>query len=174
MKKIQAAFVSYADKKRDRKDVKYIVIHNTGNKGDTAVNNGDYFAHGNVRAAGSHFFVDQKGDVVKSINLNRTAFSVGGNKYSDCSVTGGGKLYGEVTNANSVSIELCDIIDKEPSEEMLKAIWRTIKYIRKYCPNAQTIVRHFDVNGKHCPQKMTDEDAWNKFQLKLLNVALRY
>ena len=173
MKKIQASFVSYSVNKRSRKDVKYIVIHNTGNKGDTAVNNGDYFAHGNVREAGAHFFIDQRGEVVKSVNLDRTAFSVGGKKYSDCQVTGGGKLYGVVTNANSVSIELCDIIDRDPSEEMMKAIWRTIKYIRKYCPNAQSIVRHLDVNGKHCPQRMMDDENWNAFQLRLLKEAMK-
>lgn len=173
MKKIQAAFVSYSAKTRNRKDVEYIVIHYTGNKGDTAINNGDYFAHGNIREAGAHFFVDQKGEVVKSINLNRTAFAVGGNKWDDCEKTGGGKLYKVVTNQNSVSIELCDIADREPSDEMVAAVWRTVKYIRKYCPNAQSIVRHFDVNGKHCPLTMMDAESWNKFQLRLLREALR-
>ena len=51
---------SYSYIKRKRKDVKYIVIHFTANKGDTAKNNADYFATGNTRQVGAHFFVDKK------------------------------------------------------------------------------------------------------------------
>lgn len=173
MKTIKADPVSYSDKTRDRKQIEYIVIHNTGNKGDTAEANAKYFANGNIRSAGAHFFIDQKGNVYKSVNLNRTAWAVGGNKWDDCKKTGGGKLYGVAHNFNSVSIELCDIIDREPSEEMMQAVWRTIKYIRRWCPNAQNIIRHFDVNGKHCPQAMMEQEAWNKFQLRLLSIAMK-
>lgn len=174
MKKIPAKSISYSPTKRKKRDVLYIVIHNTGNNGDTAENNGNFYKNVNTRQAGAHFFIDQAGVKVKSINLDRIAYSVGGAKYSDCAKTGGGKLYGKVTNANSVSIELCDIVNKEPSEAMVKSVWKVIKYIRKYCPNAQTVVRHFDVNGKHCPQAMMDINAWNKFQGRLIQAALTY
>lgn len=172
MIKIPAKAISYASGTRNKKNVLYIAIHGTGNDGDTAKNNGNYFKNTNTRKAGAHFFIDQKGIKVKSINLNRTAYAVGGGKYSDCGQTGGGKLYGTVTNANSVSIELCDIVNKEPSDEMVRQVWNVIKYIRKYCPNAKTIVRHFDVNGKHCPSSMMTDEAWNKFQLRLLKAAM--
>lgn len=171
---IPAKSISYSSKTRKKSDVLYIVIHYTGNKGDTAEANGNYFKNTNTREAGAHFFIDQNGTKVKSINLNRTAWAVGGGKYSDCAKTGGGKLYGKVTNANSVSIELCDIVDKEPSEKMMKSIWKVIKYIRKYCPNAQTVVRHFDVNGKHCPGSMIDDASWQKFQSRLFEAAIKY
>ena len=174
MKKIPAKAISYSSKKRDKKDIKYIVIHYTGNKGDTAESNGNYFKNTNTREAGAHFFIDQNGDKVKSIDMNRTAWAVGGAKYSDCNATGGGTMFGKVTNANSVSIELCDIVNKEPSEAMMKSVWKVVKYIRKYCPNAQTIVRHFDVNGKHCPASMMVEEMWQRFQLRLLNAAIKY
>jgi 23S rRNA pseudouridine955/2504/2580 synthase len=35
-------------------------------------------------------------------------------------------------------------------------------------PNAKTIIRHFDVNGKYCPARMVDESKWKKF-LKGIN-----
>ena len=174
MKKIPAKAISYSSKKRNKKNILYIVIHNTGNVGDTAVGNGNYFKNVNTEEAGAHFFIDQKGTKIKSIDMNRIAWAVGGSKYSDCGATGGGKMFGKVTNANSVSIELCDIVDKEPSEAMMKSVWKVVKYIRKYCPNAQTIVRHFDVNGKHCPKSMMDEEMWQRFQLRLLNAAIKY
>lgn len=163
MIKIPARPISYSSKKRNKKDVKYIVIHYTSGIGDTAENEGMYFAYRNKVAAGAHFFVDQKGIIVKSINLNRIAWSVGGGKWNDCNQTGGGKLYNTVTNANSVSIELCDIATKNPSVEQIDAVRKTIKYIRKHCPNAKTIVRHFDVNGKHCPVNMMSDMSWSLF-----------
>ncbi len=163
MIKIPAKPISYSSAKRDKRDVKYIVIHYTGVKGDTARNEGIYFASGNTRQAGAHFFIDRKGEIVKSVNLNRTAWSVGGDKYPSCAKTGGGKYYKIVTNYDSVSIELCDIVDKYPSEKQIQAVKKCIKYIRKYCKNAKTIVRHFDVNGKACPASMTDSKTWNKF-----------
>lgn len=172
MKKIPAKAISYSSVKRNRKDVLYIVIHYTGNKNDTAENNAIYFRDSNTREAGAHFFVDQNGVIIKSIDLNRSAFAVGGGKYNDCEQTGGGKLFKNVTNYNSVSIELCDIADKEPSDKEMRAVAKVIRYIRKYCPNATKIVRHFDVNGKHCPATMMTDEAWNKFQLRLLHASL--
>lgn len=156
---IPAKAVSYEPGLRDKKKVKYIAIHNTGNDGDTAENNGKYFAGTNARKAGAHFFIDRKGKVVKSVAMNRTAYAVGGSKYN----TGGGKYYKACTNANSVSIELCDIVKKYPSQEQITATKELIAYIRKNCPNARTVIRHYDVNGKPCPAKMVDAATWKKF-----------
>lgn len=163
MKKIIAKSISHSRGTRDKKKVTSIVIHYTGNKGDTSENNGKYFADGNTRKAGAHFFVDRSGDIVKSIYLKYTAWSVGGSKYSDCTKTGGGKYYGVITNQNSVSIELCDIVDKYPSKKQIEGVKKVIKHIRKYCPNAKKVVRHFDVNGKQCPASMVNEKTWKRF-----------
>lgn len=161
-----AKLISYDSVKRKRKIVKYIPIHSTGNKGDTAKNNALYFANTNTRQAGAHFFVDQNGTIYRSIPMNRTAWSVGGAKYSG---TEGGTYHGKCTNYNSVSIELCDIVDKEPSEKMIKSVKWLIKYIQKYCPNAKTIIRHWDVNGKNCPASMAGKDnkTWKKFKKEI-------
>lgn len=162
MKTIKADKSNYGTK-RERADVKYIIIHYTANKSDTADANGRYFAKPN-RHASAHFFIGQDGKVVKSVPLNYTAWSVGGAKYSDCATTGGGKYYGIITNANSVSIELCDNRDKDPSNTQIKAVKNTIKYIKKYCKNIHGIYRHFDVNGKHCPARMMDGKKWKTFK----------
>ena len=34
------------------------------------------------------------------------------------------------------------------------AIRELVLYIQKRCPNAKTIIRHWDVNGKACPEPM--------------------
>lgn len=156
-----AKHVSYGEK-RSRKSVKYIVIHYTGNNGDTAKGNANYFAYANTRAAGAHFFVGQKGSVYKSVPMNRVAWSVGGRYDTD---GGAGFYYLKCTNANSVSIELCDNMTKDPSNAQVKAVKELIKYIQKWCPNAKTIIRHWDVNGKDCPIRMigTGNDKWRAF-----------
>ena len=147
---LPAKSISYSPAKRPYDDILYIVIHYTGNKGDTAENNAKYFASGNTRAAGAHFFVDKKGIIYKSINISRAAYAVGG-RYA---ISGGaGTYYGKCTNANSVSIELCDCCT-DTSWEQMKAVKQLVAYIRKKCPNAKTIIRHWDVNGKNCPAPM--------------------
>ena len=160
MKLIQAKKISYDyAHKRKYKDIRYIVVHNTANRGDSSLGNCNYFKTYNTLQAGAHIFGDQKGYFLRSIRLNRTAWAVGGfytNK------NGAAKYYGKCTNYNSVSIELCDIVTKNPSKAMLKGLKNTIKYIQRWCPNATTIIRHWDVNGKDCPSRLkgTNNKRW--------------
>ncbi len=162
MKKITANSHSYAAKKRNRKEVKYIIIHYTGNTGDTAIDNGRFFKRQTDREAGAHFFIDREGVIVKSVALNRSAWAVGGKK-----LNAGGKMHGIITNANSVSIELCDNAGKDPSVNQIKAVKKCIKYIRKYCKNATAVYRHYDVTGKYCPIRMIDNNPWKDFLFKI-------
>lgn len=162
MKTIKADKSNYGAK-RSRDNVLYIVIHYTAGKGDTAEAEGRYF-QGAGRKASAHFFIGQNGTVVKSVPLNYVAWSVGGAKYSDCAKTGGGKYYGIITNSNSVSIELCDNYTKDPSEAQIKAVKKTVKYIKKYCKNVKGIYRHFDVTGKYCPLRMMNDKVWKAFK----------
>ena len=157
-----AKSISYGNK-RPLSNIKYIVIHYTGNKGDTAQNNLDYFANGNTRQAGAHFFVDKKGKVGKSIAMNRTAWAVGGDHRSGRK--GEAAYFGKCTNANSVSIELCDMCLKTNWEQMY-ATRKLVKYIQSKCPNAKTIIRHWDVNGKDCPAPFTGNgnEKWTEFK----------
>lgn len=157
---IKAKQISYSKTKRSLNDIKYIVIHYTGNNGDTAENNANYFANVNSRSAGAHYFVSRDGTVVQSVRLRFSAWSVGGSKYNNS----GGSLYGIATNQNSVSIELCDNLTKDPSKKQIKSVKALIKKIRKKCPNAKTVIRHYDVNGKSCPARLVDASKWEKFK----------
>ena len=138
---------------RQLSDIKFIVIHYTANDGDSDENNGNYFKN-NIRNASSHYFVDSD-SVTRSVADNYIAWSVGGGKYNDCDQTGGGKYYGVCTNENSISIELCD----DYKDGNIKAIQATIdnaieltKFLMvKYSIPVSNVIRHFDVNGKHCP-----------------------
>lgn len=162
MIKKNAKNISYGGK-RSLNNIKYIVIHYTGNKGDTALNNLDYFANGNTRQAGAHFFVDKKGKVGKSIAMSRTAWAVGGDHRSGRK--GEAAYFCKCTNANSVSIELCDMCLKTNWEQMY-ATRKLVKYIQSKCPNAKTVIRHWDVNGKECPAPFvgTSNEKWIEFK----------
>lgn len=168
IKQIPAKAISYGGT-RALSAIKAIVIHYTGGTNDTAENEGNYFKNGNTRSAGAHFFVGQDGAVVQSIALERTAWAVGGARYSDYQKTGGAKYYGTYKNANTVSIELCDNTTKDPSDKQVASVRELIAHIRKNCPNAKQIVRHFDITGKSCPLRMCNDSAWNNFLSRIGN-----
>lgn len=139
--------------KRSRKSVIGTVIHYTGNSGDTAESNARYFKGNDERYAGAHIVIDQKGIIIKCANLTDICYSVGQDHRSGRK--GEAHFFGNLRNANTVSIELCDIVDKAPSDKMVIALSRVLKWIDRYCPNNKYIVRHWDVNGKDCPFPMT-------------------
>ena len=158
-----AKSISYGGN-RKYKDVRFIVIHYTGGTKDTSKNECDFFATGNTRHAGAHYFVDFHGKIGKSIPITKIAYSVGGNQKSG--EKGEAKYFNICTNKNSVSIELCGIANKEPSLKQIEATRQLIKAIRKYCPHATNIIRHWDVNGKKCPARMAGykNTKWESFK----------
>lgn len=161
-KTIKPNSCSYGSK-RKYSDIKYIVVHYTAGKNDTAEANAKYYANGNTRNAGAHYYVDAGDTVYKSVPLNLTAWAVGGNKYNDCNKTGGGKLYGICRNANSMSIEMCSSYERNPKvEENTLALIRWL--MKKYKIDKDHVIRHFDVTGKYCPRTLMDEKAWKEFK----------
>ena len=149
---------------RSTSSIKYIVIHFTANDGDSDEGNGNYFKN-NIVKASAHYFVDSD-SITQSVKDNYVAYSVGGSKYSNCKTTGGGKFYGKCTNANSISIELCD--DKKngtiyPSQKAIeKAILLTQVLMNKYNIPVSNVIRHFDVTGKSCPAYWCGSEKNNK------------
>lgn len=146
--------------------IKYIVIHYTANDGDSDEGNGNYFAN-NIIKASAHYFVD--GDsVTQSVPDDYIAYSVGDKRYSDCNKTGGGKLYGQCTNSNSISIELCDEVKNgvyDFSKATLEnAVELTKSLMKKYDIDINHVIRHFDVSGKPCPKPFVDKTKWQDFK----------
>jgi len=162
---IPAKSISYGGT-RALSSVKYIVIHYTGNDNDTALANCNFFKNSNTRSAGCHWFVDRSGAVYQSIKMGRIAWSVGGFFTQS---NGAGSYYKKCTNTNSVSIEMCDVKSQYPSGAQVAAIKTLIAYIQSECPNAKTIIRHWDVNGKPCPARMTGTNnaEWKRLYSEL-------
>lgn len=157
--------------KRSTDKIKYIVMHFTANDGDTDENNGKYFAN-NVVKTSAHYFVDDD-SVTQSVPDDYVAYSVGGEKYSNYSTTGGGKLHGKCTNTNSISIELCDDVKNgtiyPSAQTIVNAIELVKTKMKEYDIPASNVIRHFDVTGKSCPAYWVDDAKWkSEFWNKLI------
>lgn len=154
---------------RTAQQIKYLVLHYTGNDGDSDEANGEFFAK-NIVKASAHYFVDDD-SVTQSVPDLDIAWAVGGSKWADCGETGGGKLYGIVTNSNSISVELCDVkrdgVYRASEATLANAIELCRDLMVKYDIPIENVFRHFDVTGKHCPAYMMDEAEWMKFKARL-------
>lgn len=151
---------------RPASQIRYLVIHYTGNDGDTAEANAAYYQRTVVKAS-AHYFVDDA-FVFRSVPDLVTAWAVGGKKYDSCGRTGGGTLHGDVTNSNSISIELCGTAgdgSRRASEATLaNAAALAAELMRKYEIPLGNVCRHFDVTGKLCPAYMVDGGEWAAFK----------
>lgn len=149
---IQASSICYGD--RQGQQIQFICVHYTAVDGDTARGECNNFAN-SPRAAGAHFFVDDK-EICRSIPEDKSAYAVGGNMYSwRDNINNGGSFYNVCTNKNSVSIEMCDPIKDGKLSSNPDVIENTIKLVRalaaKYNVSYDHVIRHFDVNAKACP-----------------------
>jgi N-acetylmuramoyl-L-alanine amidase CwlA len=154
---------------RSASQIKYIVIHYTGNDGDHDEGNATYFKN-NVVSASAHFFVDDD-SITMSVPELFTAWSVGGTKWKDCTTTGGGTMYGKITNANSISVEMCDTKKDGKFQASEKTLANTAELVKslmkKYNISIENVYRHFDVTGKHCPSYFMYAPAWEAFKERL-------
>lgn len=154
---------------RNASQIRYLVYHYTGNDGDRAANNAAYFQWNTVKAS-AHYFVDDT-TVWRSVPDLKVAWSVGGSKYANADKTGGGTMYGVITNTNSLSIEMCDTIRNgvyQASEATLAnaaALGRAL--MEKYGIPIENVYRHFDVTGKHCPSYLVSARKWAEFKKRL-------
>lgn len=142
---------------RNGTSVIYIILHYTGNKGDTAKNNVDYFYGGN-RNASAHYFVDDS-SIWQCVEESNAAWAVGDGK----------GLYG-IKNQNSISIEMCCNSNGIISEKTENNALELVKYLQnKYNISNNNVVRHYDASRKLCPN--WSENNWSRwwdFKNKLL------
>ncbi len=128
---------------RSTSSIKYIVIHYTGNDGDTDENNGKYFRN-NVVKTSAHYFVDDD-SITQSVPDNYIAWHCGANSYR----------HKVCRNANSIGIELCDDAKNGtiyPSEATIENALDLVRHLmQKYNIPRANVIRHYDVTGKRCP-----------------------
>jgi N-acetylmuramoyl-L-alanine amidase CwlA len=148
--------------KNDSSRIEYIVIHYTGNDGDTAYNNTKYFKT-EYRGASAHYFVDET-SIWQCVLDEDIAWHCGATRYK----------HPYCRNENSIGIEMC--CRKNISngtwyfeEETIKTTIELVKELMaKYNIPASNVIRHYDVTGKTCPEPyVRDTGAWNTFKASL-------
>lgn len=143
-----------------RTQTKYIVIHYTSNKGDTANNNATYFNREALSSpASAHFFVDEN-EIWSSVPENMIAYHCGAKTYK----------HKTCRNSNSLGIEIC-MNDKNGNVRhgsINKVVELVKSLMKKYGVPLENVIRHFDVTGKNCPAPMVeDETLWVNFKAQL-------
>ena len=129
--------------KANKRNIKYIVLHYTANKNDTARNNAIYFKN-NVVNASAHYFVDNR-EIIQSVSDNDVAWHCGGKAYK----------HKYCRNINSIGVEMCTSYDSGKYYIDLITLNNTIELVanlmKKYNIPIENVIRHYDVTGKKCP-----------------------
>lgn len=163
----QAKEGNFSPVRRELWTIKFIVIHYTGNKNDTAKNNVDYFAD-TLTKTSAHYFVSGT-DIWQSVPLDHAAYAVGLGSMKKPYIPNP-DMYGKIGNSNSVSIELCGSKNStEASDETKKTGARLASELLKYLDLVPSCVyRHYDVTGKRCPLwAVEDPLKWFEFNLAI-------
>lgn len=143
------------------RNIRYIVIHYTGNNGDTAWGNCNFFKSPN-REASAHYFVDDN-EVWRSVRDEDKAWHCGGDQY----------FHPSCRNTNSLGIEICSNRDANgnyffTAAAIARAVELTKAKMQEYGIPAENVVRHYDVTHKICPAPFVyDESQWKKFKAAL-------
>ena len=131
--------------------IDHIVIHYTGNNGDTAEGNARYFSRTDCGAS-AHYFADEN-EVVQSVKEGDTAHHAGN----------------WVMNTRSIGVEMCSRKDANgvfyiPAATVKNAQALVRELMAKYNVPLSRVLRHYDVTGKRCPEPFVrDEKQWKAF-----------
>ena len=152
--------------KKGNREIKFIVIHDTGNTsiGANALAHYSYFQT-NTRGASAHYVVDEN-NIVRFVNDNDVAHHAGDRKRPGLGRT-------DVTNGNSIGIEMSVNVDGNFNKTMQNTIELTRTLMEKYKIPLSNVVRHYDVSGKNCPAKLNAmPNGWDNFKSKLANTKV--
>lgn len=149
-------------------NVKYIVMHYTGNSADSSIANAKYFYNNQSSVQGSaHFFVDSGSVIYASVPEYFSAWHVGD----------GNSRFG-ISNFNSLGIEMCTSGAYSVSQATENvAAQLAADLLKKYDLGINSLKRHYDASRKDCPRgwnnasayasQMGGEARWNAFKNKV-------
>jgi len=138
------------------KAIDHLVIHYTGNDGDTAKGNCTYF-QGAGRNASANYFVDEN-EVLQSVKDGDSAWHAGNWDM----------------NCRSIGIEMCSAKSNGafyiPEQTQKNASKLAAELMKKYGIGIENVIRHYDVTGKKCPEPFVREPAqWQAFKNLILS-----
>lgn len=152
----QAHRGNYSPRQGRAREIRYIVVHYTANRGDTAQNNLDYFAR-EVTGTSAHYFVDET-SVRQSVLETDVAWHCGSSH----------PIHPECRNANSIGVEMCDSVGAVPEATRARTAAFVRELMSRYGVPPERVLRHYDVTGKRCPAPWVDDlGAWAEFKTML-------
>lgn len=167
---IEAHKNNFSNAVRALSSIKYIIIHYTGNSGDTARNNALYFHEANIQTS-AHFFVSGT-DVYQSVPLNHAAFAVGLGSRKEPYFKWP-SMWKKANNNNSISIEICGYPNGLEADDQTKltAAKLAADLMDKLGLTPQCLYRHYDVTGKCCPAWAVNEPVkWLDFRVLVASI----
>lgn len=137
--------------------IDYLVIHYTGSGvgKDTARSNAIYYANNSIEQS-AHYFVDEN-EIVQSVREGDRAFHAGDKPMND----------------RSIGIEMCSRLDAKgqwyiPNVTVSRTAELARELMQKYNIPLDHVIRHFDVNGKSCPEPFVrNPSEWLAFKALL-------
>lgn len=146
--------------------IDYIVVHYTGNNGDTAWANTNYFKS-TFRGASAHYFVDEN-SIWQCVEDKNISWHCGAYKY-----------YNSCRNSNSIGVEMCSRKNNNTYYFKDQVVNKTVSLVKelmkKYNVPLSRVVRHWDVSRKICPApycgNSKNDKAWNDFKNMLTSCS---
>lgn len=171
---------------KKNRQIQWIVLHYTAgtrSTGGAARNTAAFFSRPSTKASADYIVDDDEIVQYNPDPANFYCWAVGGNKYLSLSTSLGAKYYGQCTNANSISIEMCSrktntsTLNASDDDWYLtdatinNAVQLTRYLMQLYNIDINHVIMHHMVNGKWCPQPWTKREAtlegWYNFLNKV-------
>lgn len=133
--------------------VNTIVVHYTGT-GASAHNNLLYFSRSSASAS-AHYFIDKDGSVRQSVRECDTAWHAGHWQ----------------TNLRSIGIEVVSAGEDFTEAQILVLAALVADLRARYGIASSSVIRHFDVTGKHCPAPYVDNSKWAALKARICGGA---
>lgn len=145
-------------KRRQLSDIKYLVIHDTGNTSKSADAMAHYrYLQNATRYGSAHYYVDDK-KIIQTIGDSLVAWSIG----DTWGYSNNPNRIKDAFNHNSISIELCINSDIDKVKAYKNLVELTKNLMKKFNISPDRVIRHFDATGKNCPGSWSG-DNWGKW-----------
>ena len=129
-----------------------ICVHYTGDAGASADRLALFFTANPYAETSSQYVVGIEGELLRCLPDSEQAYAATGN------------------NKNVIHIEVCHP-DKSGkfTEKSIAALAELVPYLmKKYNIDADNVVRHYDLTGKHCPLYYVDNARWAELKQRIV------
>lgn len=145
-------------KRRQLSDIKYLVIHDTGNTSPGADAEAHFkYLQTATRYGSAHYYLDDK-EIIQTIGDSLVAWSIG-DKWG---YSNNPQRIKDAINSNSLSIELCINSDIDKAKAYKNLVELVKNLMKKFNISQDRVIRHFDATGKNCPGSWSG-NSWSKW-----------